>query len=752
MLRRYLPAVVLAAVLALPSPATATEGALTLLVTTASSGAVGVLAGVDGVRGVDRIADRVHQVVVDAGDAPAVATMLRTVDGVIAVEANGSMVPLAVPEDPRYEEQWSHELTGIEAAWDVTTGDDAIGVAVLDTGIQGEHPDLVANLAQQVDATRATVATRTLGTNNDTCGLGHGTAVAGVAGAGGNNGRDIAGAAWGVSLIDVAVVGSATGCRMTDASLVTGLGWAADQPSVDVINISFGRRAAACPTAVQAAIDDAVGAGKVVIAAAGNQRDSSSAVATVPAACRGVIAVGAVDIEGAPAPYSSTGPWVDLVAPGGDDADGILTLSDDLTTTTVSGTSFAAAYVSGVVGLLLSADSDASVARVERALLGTAADVDPDGRDDVTGFGMVDPAAALDAITDGPLPDEIEPTTFPVANHGPARIAGAGDLISQAIAVSKAAFLADDASHAVVARADDYADALAGSTLAAGWGPVLLTNRTGGLPDNVQVELGRVLPAGATVYLLGGTAALPAGLEAQLQFMGFAPERLAGTTREATAAAIAAEVQARATELGAPKATAAIVTTARNWPDAAVASSLAAVLGAPVLVTPPEFLHEAAADALSTVRPSTLYIVGGTASIDGATADAARRAAGVAPSSTVRLAGIDRVGTAVQVAAETEAALRELSGSGPSVVVGVNVRRSNGFGFILTAAPVVGVLGGVFVPIDGEGGTTITDEAVRYACGIGGRAVAIGGTDALAQAAADRLAAVAAASDPACSA
>lgn len=720
-----------------------------LLVTTAEQG--GALATVEGALASRRVAPRVHVVEVDPAGAAAVTARLRGAPGVVAVESSGVLAPLAVPNDPGHVDQWAHDLTGIAEAWDVSTGTAAVGVALLDGGVNGEHPDLATNLSQQVDATGARVATRTLGSNNDSCGLGHGTEVAGVIGADGNNGRDVAGAAWTVSLIDVAVVGPQTSCRMTDASLVTGLGWAAEQSTVDVINVSFGRQAAACPTALQAAIDDAVDAGKVVVAAAGNARHHATTVATIPASCAGVIAVGAVGSAGTAASYSTTGAWVDLVAPGGEPDDGILTLSDDLGTTTVSGTSFAAGYVSGIVALLLSADPGATPDEVERALLGTAADVTPTGRDDATGWGLVDPASALAALTDGPLPEATDATSLPVGDLGPARLAATtSDVIAQAVVVSRSLFRPDDARHAVLARADDYADALAGSTLASGWGPVLLASRSGPLPASVKVELDRALPEGGTVYLLGGTSALPATAEDEVAALGLRAERLAGTTREATAAVVADEVAARRGELGAPAVTIAIVATARNWPDAAIASSLAAVVGAPVLVTAPGSLHPAAADALSSLEPTTLYIVGGTAAVSGATADAASRAAGTSPSRTIRLAGVDRTGTAVQVAAETESVLRTQSGAGPSVVVGVNIRRADGFGFILSAAPVVATLGGVFVPIEGDAGSTIDDGAAGYACGILGRPVVVGAVDVVSAAAADRLMALVAGTDPAC--
>lgn len=258
-----------------------------------------------------------------------------------------------LPNDPLLTLQWdmrprgtgegaSPGGAGFEAFWRAhQIGSRQVRVAVLDTGIDLTHPDiahsanvgpgidLISNVERAGDGDGIDVDAQDAG---DRCGAAtedsyHGTHVAGTIGAATTNDRvGVAGGAWDVTIIPVRVLGR---CGGELADIVSGIRWAAGlapaiganaQPIVnrnkaDIINLSLTMEVP-CPASMQAAIDAAVQANVVVVAAAGNKADQASRYA--PANCNNVIVVGSNDARGELAFYSNFGPQVDLIAPGGD--------------------------------------------------------------------------------------------------------------------------------------------------------------------------------------------------------------------------------------------------------------------------------------------------------------------------------------------------------------------------------------------------------------------------------------------------
>lgn len=221
------------------------------------------------------------------------------------------------------------------------------------------------------------------------------------------------------------------------------------------------------------------------------------------------------------------------------------------------------------------------------------------------------------------------------------RVAGA-DRIETAVAVSRDQFALDDsAGAAVLARADDFADALAGSTLAAeGNGPVLLTARTG-LSAATRAELVRALPAGATVYLLGGTTALGAQVADEVAAAGFTPKRLAGSTRAATAVAVADELA------GTGGDATVFVVNGFSFADALSASSHAAANGWPILLAERDRLPSETSQWMRSNGVTNAFVIGGEAAIAPGTFDAATQAAS---GNATRVAGADRYATSIAAA------------------------------------------------------------------------------------------------------
>jgi serine protease len=296
----------------------------------------------------------------------------------------------------------------VEAAWAVTAGDPRVVVAIVDTGVRYEHPDLLpddaggsllpgydmvsdvamandgdgrdADASDPGDWLTAADLSRP-GSSLFRCGSPsasswHGTQVAGIVGALANNGIGMAGTAPGVRVLPVRVLGK---CGGHDSDIIAGMRWAAglnvpDAPAnpdpARVVNLSLGGQGL-CSPAYQEAVDEIAGAGAVVVAAAGN---SSGHGVAVPANCRGVVAVVGLRHVGTKVGFSSLGEEVSIGAPGGNCVNaerGAACLYPILTTTdsgqtgpagstytdsfnTSVGTSFAAPLVAGVAALVLS--------------------------------------------------------------------------------------------------------------------------------------------------------------------------------------------------------------------------------------------------------------------------------------------------------------------------------------------------------------------------------------------------------------
>jgi putative cell wall-binding protein len=232
----------------------------------------------------------------------------------------------------------------------------------------------------------------------------------------------------------------------------------------------------------------------------------------------------------------------------------------------------------------------------------------------------------------GPEVDSIDsPTTWLYSSRGsssvsPVRLAGA-DRQSTAAAVSTSAFAASgSASSVVLARADQFADALAGGPLAAAKHAPLLLTSSGSLDAVTKAEIGRVLPAGGTVYLLGGTSALSAAVANAVVALGDLPVRISGADRYDTAVAIAGV-------LGNP--TTVFEASGVNFPDALSAVPAAVSTHGAILLT-----NSAATVAVTktylAAHATTRYAIGGPAAYADPTA--------------IGIAGADRYATSEAVA------------------------------------------------------------------------------------------------------
>jgi subtilisin family serine protease len=312
---------------------------------------------------------------------PAAARRLRRLPGVRWVEPNRRFTAssVAAPTDPLFGRQWALRNARVPGAWATATGGD-VTVAVVDSGIDLSNPDLGENLWLNpgeiagngvdddangfVDDVHGADTVSHDGDPAD--GLGHGTAVASLIGARGDNGLGITGVAWRVRLMPVKVLHDRG--WGTTVTLITGLRYALAN-GARIINLSVNGTEPS--QALEEAIRQAEAHGALVVTSAGNDGQDRDQVASYPASIDSpaLLTVTSTTRSGALGSESAYGAGsVDIAAPG----DGVITGGLNGGFTTQSGTSFAAAHVSGAAALLAAARPSASGTQLRNALVRSA--------------------------------------------------------------------------------------------------------------------------------------------------------------------------------------------------------------------------------------------------------------------------------------------------------------------------------------------------------------------------------------------
>lgn len=306
---------------------------------------------------------------------------LRADPLVAYAEPNRTREVTLTPNDPHFAPyQWNLRTIGMESAWDVSTGVE-ITVAVLDTGVDLEHPELKPNLVQGYDFLNDDPQAE-----DDS---GHGTHAAGIIAAAANNGVGIAGMCWRCKVMPIKVLTN-TGVG-ADSEVARGVIYAVDN-GARVINISFGGPRAS--ETLARAIEYAWSKGALIVAAAGNTGDRGNEV-TYPAAYPHVLAVAATDQTDTVPAFSQHGPYVAVAAPGVEVPSTFWPGAGYGPYARGTGTSAAAPHVAALAALVWSVAPDLSNDRVRQIIESTAVDVGPRGRDDLSGAGRINAAAAL---------------------------------------------------------------------------------------------------------------------------------------------------------------------------------------------------------------------------------------------------------------------------------------------------------------------------------------------------------------------
>lgn len=265
-------------------------------------------------------------------------------------------------------QRWHYEMINAPQAWSITEGSRDVKIAVLDTGIDHNHP----NLRNFVD----TRLSRSFVDNNPLDVNGHGTHVAGTIASYGS----VSGVMRNATLVNVKVLGDSGGGSLF--AIQQGILYASEIGS-DVINMSLG--GGGYHRGMDEAAQTAVARGSIVIAASGN--DSRSSI-SYPAAYNSVIAVGSVTSNRTRSSFSNYGNGLEIMAPGSS----IYSTYPNGTFRTLNGTSMAAPHVAGVAGLMRSANPNLTVAEARQILRETA---QPAGNFFEYGYGIVDAYAAV---------------------------------------------------------------------------------------------------------------------------------------------------------------------------------------------------------------------------------------------------------------------------------------------------------------------------------------------------------------------
>jgi hypothetical protein len=316
-------------------------------------------------------------------DVPANQVSALIADGGVVAVAKPSLMTAASswPSDDAYaSDQWAIPAAGFDALPARADGT-GIVVAVIDTGVRADHEDLIGRVSDGGDFVSG--SSKTLSDPG-----GHGTHVAGIIAAKHDNHVGIAGGAPGVTIIAYRVLGPSGGSAADVAEAIT----EAVDAGANVINLSLGGQSNA---AVSAAVANAVERGTLVVAAAGNGGLKGN-TPEWPGADPNAIGVGATMDGGDRADFSTTGPQLDLAAPGWDIWSTYNKSSSSYTE--MYGTSMASPYVAAAAAAIWSAHPEATAAQVREALESSATDLGTPGRDDEYGAGQVDAANALVAL------------------------------------------------------------------------------------------------------------------------------------------------------------------------------------------------------------------------------------------------------------------------------------------------------------------------------------------------------------------
>lgn len=334
-------------------------------------------------------------------NAEAVANALRNNPHIKFAEVDRVVPPELLPNDPNLSSAWHLPQIGAPQAWDTKTGQ-GVTIAILDTGVDSSHPDLIPQLVPGWNV---------YDNNSNTADVhGHGTIIAGIAVAAGDNLLGSAGVAFASKLMPIRISGLDGWASFS--RMAAGVTWAADN-GARVANISF-QGAAGSATVVSAA-QYMRSKGGVVVAASGN----TGIVEAYPPTDQ-ITVVSASDTLNNVASFSSYGAYVDLTAPGVS----IYSTARGGGYTRGTGTSASSPVAAGVYALVMSANPTLPPPLLDNVVFSTALDVGTAGKDDKSGWGVVNASAAVQKAVQTEVTDVLSPSAQILSPAAGAKVAG----------------------------------------------------------------------------------------------------------------------------------------------------------------------------------------------------------------------------------------------------------------------------------------------------------------------------------------
>lgn len=337
---------------------------------------------------IDRLEElEVVTVSVARGSEQSSAAKLQSMANVEFAEPNYLAYAQYIPDDlsSSIYGQWGMFKINTPDMLDITSGSSNVIVAVVDTGIDLDHPDFSCTVSGGLPklTAGATFVTETITPDDDNS---HGSHVAGIIGACTNNAIGVTGVAPEARLMPVKVLNYAGSGSYGDVA--NGIVWAVNN-GAKIINLSLG--GASGSSTIYDAVKYAYDNGVLVVAASGN---SSSSYIMYPAAYAETMAVGATDINDVRATYSNYGIGLNVVAPG----TSIYSTSYYGGYTSKSGTSMATPFVAGLAAVILGLDPDLTHTQVQSLIQNNAVDLGNPGYDELYGYGRIDAFATVESL------------------------------------------------------------------------------------------------------------------------------------------------------------------------------------------------------------------------------------------------------------------------------------------------------------------------------------------------------------------
>jgi subtilisin family serine protease/putative cell wall-binding protein len=527
----------------------------------------------------------------------------------IAAIASGKADLSAEADEPMYSQEYNLNIGRVPQAWADGAAGEGITIAIVDTGVDLNHPDLKGNLVPGYNAVMDSTAPGMAQDDN-----GHGTHVAGIAAAQLND-SGIVGVAYKAKIMPIKAMDKSG--EGADDIIAAGIVWAADH-GARIVNLSLGSDT---ETAVlRSAVEYAQEKGVLVVAAAGNfdPLKQSNPGINYPASYPQVLAVTATDADDQIAYISATGPECVLAAPGMNIISDYWSREEGSTYAAADGTSMASSFVVGVAALIWSKHPDWTAEQVKLALAKGAEDLGSPGRDDEYGFGRVDADLSLhinDALKSLASPAE-------VSVRG-ASVRGAADSGADLLVPARAF----PQNMTVKVSQAESPQKLPEGVLAGG--SAFTVEFTGNPQKILTMAVQAHIPAAGAELLgyiyrwsgsrwirVGGGVAsqeVRAGIyKAGLYQVGYSPipaaSRLAGANRRETAIKIAQAAYPTGTDT-------VFLSREDDFPDALAAVPLAYKEQAPILLTDPQDLSAEVLAELRRLAAKEVILLGGTGAI-----------------------------------------------------------------------------------------------------------------------------------------